>query len=269
MKYSAGGFFMLATLQGVSALLVGGAKVAGPSSRTTKAAMQLQTLSDWSLEEITPNYDLVQRVYGTSRKTWKFADTSQDRVQVCVTSEGRPVHSEMELWIGPDWTPFSLKAYSEDGYRRPIQTTIGTRNRHATIEVRNVADYEFPFNAAVNYAKGPMAQIHEMIPTASEEQGAGGFVLQGTAIRSFPISPGCQQFEVVLKTDGRQLNAKMELLNGPNNRKQTYEVFTNNGVLNSLCVAFNTPSSDEGYTVRIQNLATVEFPCNIHINEKF
>jgi len=69
----------------------------------------------------------------------------------------------------------------------------------------------------------------------------------------------------VLKTEGRQLNARIELLNAPNNPKQTYECFTNNGVLNSLCVAFNTP--DAGNTVRIVNLATVEFPLYIHLKE--
>ena len=69
----------------------------------------------------------------------------------------------------------------------------------------------------------------------------------------------------MLNTDGKQLNARVELLNAPNNPKQTFEVFTNNGELNSLCVCFNTP--DAGNTVRIVNLAPVEFPCYIHLKE--
>ena len=69
----------------------------------------------------------------------------------------------------------------------------------------------------------------------------------------------------LLNTDGKQLNARVELLNAPNNPKQTFEVFTNNGELNSLCVCFNT--IDPGNTVRIVNLAPVEFPCYIHLNE--
>ena len=63
-----------------------------------------------------------------------------------------------------------------------------------------------------------------------------------------------------------QLNARIELLNAPNNAKQTYECFTNNGELNSLCVAFNSP--DAGNTIRIINLAPVEFPCYIHLRPK-
>ena len=37
--------------------------------------------------------------------------------------------------------------------------------------------------------------------------------------------------QVILNTEGRQLKARIELLNAPNNPKQTYEIFTNNGDL--------------------------------------
>merc|ERR1719261_190530 len=119
---------------------------------------------NWGIEEVSPDGKLVQRVEGKTRKTWKFNDLSQDRVQVAVTSEGRPVHTDINLWLGPDWTPFSLKAYSEDGKARPIQTLVGTRNKAAMIEIQNVGEYEFPFQAASNYAKGAMAQVPKEIP---------------------------------------------------------------------------------------------------------
>jgi len=177
-----------------------------------------------------------------------------------VTSEGRPVNSDIQLWLGPDWTPFSLKAYSEDGKERPIQTLVGTRNKAAMIEVRNAGEYEFPFKAAANYAKGAMAALPAELPKATQ-----GERVDGGALSSYPLDPSVKKLEVVLNTDGKQLNARIELLGGPNNPKQTYEVFTNNGELNSLCVCFNTP--DAGTTVRIVNLAPLEFPCYIHLNE--
>lgn len=49
----------------------------------------------------------------------------------------------------------------------------------------------------------------------------------------------------------------------PNNFKQKYEVFTNNGLLNSLYVIFNTPGA--GNVVRVTNLAPLEFPCKAFI----
>merc|ERR1712014_148588 len=92
-----------------------------------------------------------------------------------------------------------------------------------------------------------------------------GEICQGSSIRSYSIDPNTKELEVCLRTDGKQLNAKIELLNSPNNPKQTYEVFTNNGELNSLCVCFNTP--DTSTTVRVHNLAPVEFPCYISLVE--
>ena len=44
-----------------------------------------------------------------------------------------------------------------------------------------------------------------------------------------------------------------------------YEVFTNNGDLNRLVVCFDIP--DDGNTIRVVNLATVEFPFYANINE--
>ena len=120
------------------------------------------------------------------------------------------------------------------------------------IEVRNVGEYEFPFKAASNYAQGAMVDVPKSIPASNP-----GERIDGGALRSFPLSAETEELEVVLNTDGKQLNARIELLNAPNNPKQTFEVFTNNGELNSLCVCFKCP--DAGNTVRVVNLATVEF----------
>merc|ERR1719164_99861 len=223
------------------------------------ASMSVDMTSRWDMKEITPDGSLAQRVEGKTRKTWKFNDLTKDRVQVAVTSEGRPVNADVQLWLGPDWTPFSLKAYSEDGKLRPIQTLVGTRNKAAMIEVRNVGEYQFPFSAASNYAKGAMAQVPQEIPATT-----AGERIDGGALRTFTLEPSTKQLEVVLNTDGRQLNARIELLNAPNNPKQTYEIFTNNGELNCLSVCFNIV--DAGNTVRVVNLAPVEFPCYIHVN---
>lgn len=214
----------------------------------------------WSMEDVTPDGKLAQRVEGKTRKTWKFQDTSKDRVQVAVVSEGRPVHADMQLWIGPDWTPSMLKAYTEDGKLRPIQTLVGTRHKEATIEVRNTGEYEFPLMAASNYAQESMASLPADIPASTE-----GERVDGQALTSFTVDPAAKQVEVVLKTDGKQLNARIELLNAPNNPKQTFEAFTNNGELNSLVVCLNI--IDSGNTVRVVNLAPVEFPLNVHLNQ--
>mmetsp|Transcript_9294 Transcript_9294/g.11363 ORF Transcript_9294/g.11363 Transcript_9294/m.11363 type:complete len:254 (-) Transcript_9294:658-1419(-) len=232
-------------------------------SRSGPILASATTSSGWAINDLTPDGRLMQRVEGQTRKTWTFKDYSRDRVQVAVagTSEARPIHSEIQLWIGPDWTPFTLKAYSEDGKKRPIQTLIGTRNKAAMIEVRNTGEYEFPFNAASNYPKGAMATLAEDLPATTQ-----GELIQGNALRSFNLKSGTTQLELILKTDGKQLNARIEMLDGPNNPKQCYEVFTNNGELNSLVVCFDVEQY-AGNTLRIMNLAPVEFPCYCFMKE--
>jgi len=240
--------------------------------RTPDPLMQLNSIgafgqqptplsSPWSIKEVSRNGALMQRVEGTTRKTWKFNDLTKDRVQVALASEGRPINSDVQVWWGPNYTPFKMSAYSEDGRLRPIQAIVGTRNKAAMIEVRNVGDSQFPFNAASDYAEPPMAALPVEIPASTP-----GVRVDGGAIRSFTIEPGTEQVEVVLKTEGKQLNAKIEMLNAPNNPKQVYECFTNKGELDSVVMAFNTP--DAGNTIRFINLAPVEFPCYIHIRQK-
>jgi hypothetical protein len=244
----------------VAMLAIAGAAIGGAIGYSTKARANLK-MSSWGLQEISPDGALVQRIEGQTRKTWKFTDVSKDRVQVALGSEGRPVHADVHLWLGPNYTPFSIKAYSEDGKLRPVQCLVGTKKKEITVEVKNVGMTDFPIKAAANYAKGPMAELPIAMPATTQ-----GERVDGQALRSYPLSPTVKQLEVILNTEGRQLKARVELLNAPNNPKQTFEVYASDGELTSLCVCFDTP--DEGNTVRILNLSPVEFPLNIHLNEK-
>jgi len=179
-------------------------------------------------------------------------------VQVGIDSNGRPVEALIELWIGPDWTPMKVKAYTEDGLMRPIQSLIGTRNKAAAIDINNTGPGDFPLNAAAAYAKPPLANVRQELLTANQ-----GRYIEGGAVHSVNFDATVDQVQVLLYTDTRQLNAQVELLNGPNNFKQKFEVFTNNGMLNSLYVVFNSPGS--GNVVRVTNLAPLEFPCKAFI----
>jgi hypothetical protein len=164
--------------------------------------------------------------------------------------------------MGPDYTPFTVKAYSEDGKLRPIYALIGTKTKAVTIEARNTAQMEFPFTGAANYAVGPLATLPLDIPASMP----GAERVDGGAVRSTVLGQETERLNVVLNTEGRQLKATVELLTGPNNPKQKFEVYTSYGAAMSLCVSFNIIGS--GNTLRIRNLSPVEYPLQYYTVEE-
>jgi hypothetical protein len=128
------------------------------------------------------------------------------------------------------------------------------------VEVKNIAPYEFPLDAEATYAQGPIATLRKDIPQMGE-----GVYVEGGSVKQLPVSGDIGAVSVLLTTGSRQLNAQIEIINGPNNPKQVFEVFTNNGLLNSVLVVFECPAG-HGTTVRITNQGTLEFPCNAYVN---
>jgi len=193
-------------------------------------------------------------VQGDSLKTWSFTSAAVERVQVLLKTEGRPLDADVELWAGPDNIPNRIRFYSENGSTRPFNAIIETPTGPNTVAVRNIGQMEFPVTAqidAVNSSE-PSDIITSTNPTAQST------VVQGGALRTYPFEPNIESIQILLKTDGRPLNARIELLQGPNNIKQVIEVYTEDGLKRPLYTILETPGS--GNIVWIRNTASVEFP---------
>ena len=196
-------------------------------------------------------------VQGGSLRTWSFADPSIERLQVFLKTEGRPLNANVELWHGPDNTPQKMAVHLEDGSKLPFSCVIETPRGHNAIAIRNTGHLEFPLQAAVvedamgAEGLGPVAE-------RLSQMSADKKTIQGGAIKTYSFTPAVASVQVLLKTDGRPLNARIELLQGPNNDKQVVELYTEDGLERPFYMVIDTPGV--GNVVRIVNTATVEFP---------
>merc|ERR1712176_1444160 len=115
--------------------------------------------------------------------------------------------------------------------------------------IRNIGQIEFPLAANV---------VADDVDLPSNECIASSTTIQGGALRTYPFDPSVDSVQVLLKTDGRPLNARIELLQGPNNNKQIIELYTEDGNDRPFFCVLETPGS--GNVVRVVNTAPVEFP---------
>eukprot|EP00617_Octactis_speculum_P002707 CAMPEP_0185790798 /NCGR_PEP_ID=MMETSP1174-20130828/158001_1 /TAXON_ID=35687 /ORGANISM="Dictyocha speculum, Strain CCMP1381" /LENGTH=302 /DNA_ID=CAMNT_0028485645 /DNA_START=41 /DNA_END=950 /DNA_ORIENTATION=- len=218
-------------------------------------------------------------VQGGSLRTWSYRSPLVEQVQVVLSTEGRPLDADIELWHGPDNTPLKMRVYVENGQLRPFSAVIETPRGPNTVAIRNIGQIDEngqlrPFSAVIETPRGPntvairnIGQIefplaadvyaNDVAEPSAECIGAA-MTIQGGALRTEAFDPLVDSVQVLLKTDGRPLNARVELLQGPNNNKQVIELYTEDGLDRPFFCILETPGS--GNVVRVVNTAPVEFP---------
>ena len=160
--------------------------------------------------------------------------------------------ADVDLWQGPDNTPCKMRVYVEDGAKRPFNCVVETPRGPNTVAIRNIGQLEFPLTACVSAVEVPdSSYLSDSVP---------GMIIQGGALKTYPFEPVVESIQILLKTDGRPLNARVELLQGPNNNKQVIELYTEDGMDRPYYCVIETPGS--GNVVRIVNTAPIEFPLN-------
>lgn len=190
-------------------------------------------------------------VQGRSLKTWAFPDRQIEKVQLVMKTDGRPLLANVDLWQGPRNTPQRISIYTEDGEARPFSALIATTGIGSNVvRVVNAATLEFPLKACIvpSTAGGPLPTMELDSP----------IVIQGGSLRTWSFEAPTKSVMVLIKTDGRPMNARIELLQGPNTIKQVVEIYTEDGVARPFFAVMETPGA--GNVVRVVNTAPMEFP---------
>jgi hypothetical protein len=217
--------------------------------RDEMTAVPLSTAQDVSVAPGKIDTDNSILVQGGSLRTWSYRSPAVEQVQVVLGTEGRPLDADIELWHGPDNTPVKMRVYCENGQMRPFNAVIETPRGPNTVAIRNIGQIEFPIAAEV---------IAENVALPSSDAQSFATTVQGGALRTYPFDPTVDSVEVLIKTDGRPLNARIELLQGPNNNKQVIELYTEDGCDRPFFCILETPGA--GNVIRIVNTSPVEFP---------
>jgi hypothetical protein len=194
------------------------------------------------------------QIQGETLRTWAFKSPAVEKVQVELGTEGRPLEATVEVWNAAGNTPFQARVYSEDGEIRPISAVLEIPRGPSTVAVRNIGQMEFPMAALVTeeFAMGP----------SGEHQDAAQYV-QGGALKTYPLDPTVEAVEVLLTTGGMPMNARIEILQGPDTNKQVIELYSENGLDRPFFATFATPFS--GNVVRVLNTGPMEYPLTASI----
>jgi hypothetical protein len=199
-------------------------------------------------------------VQGGTLKTYSFSTDTVKCVQVALKTGGRPLNANVDLWQGPDNTPQKMGIYIEDGCVRPFCAVIATPRGQNAVAIRNTGQQEFPLDACIepDLDNSYAAVINSLSDTIRPETIQGG-----GSLKTYTFDSSVESVQILLKTDGRPMNAKIELLQGPNNNKQVVELYIEDGMERPFFMVIETPGV--GNVVKVVNTAPIEFPLNARV----
>jgi len=211
-------------------------------------------------------FDLpVRRIEGGNTiATWQIPEDAE-RAQIMIkTTNGRPIKGRVELWIGPIRRTHYNDIDVEDGTQTPLRYILKFKKGHGTIRLNTKTTMEMPMIASVSVCSKERSKelddftmnIWENEPKTLIQGGRteGG----GGAIRTFPIPDDVQRVQVLIwsrDTGSKSFKAKIEVLQGPNNLKQTYDLQCAGGS-QPFHAVYETPGN--GVTLRMYNKKFVE-----------
>lgn len=199
------------------------------------------------------------KIEGGSRRTFDTAYSDSSTVQL--ETDGRPLDCKIEIWEGPDNTPAKMKLWSEDGAERPWTAGFATFNNvgrggsvGSSMTIDNKAAIEFPLyaNAVQNNYVGTSRRNTVRV------DGNG-------AQKSFTLPAGPCVVEIW--SEGFPYFANIEVWDGPNNIRQSAEVYADSGFDRPWSAVIETPTNTgaRGGTIQIRNPGPLTYPILVSV----
>lgn len=183
--------------------------------------------------------------------------------EVVLTTEGRPMDSTVELWGTGNHVPFKVETYSEDGKSRPFRVMTPQGGTGNTLAVRNTGPMEFPLASGHpgNTIQGGSLQTYKL--------GYGGYdpaaymphgkTVDGGATHYFNVAANVRSLQISLTSEGLPIQARVEVLQGPNTVKQMAGIYSEDGLRKPFVSLVDLPGQSGG-VVRIINDGPLAYP---------
>ena len=206
-------------------------------------------------KEIWDTLSPIQIQGGKVLRTWSLPFATE-YAQVLIKTDDRSLHCDLQLWEGPDNIPQKMNVYVGYGRKRPIRALISTPESNSAIALRNIGPLEYPVSAGLGVDTDGSAGLGNLVETMKNNEDTR--IIQGGSVQNFPIPYSVSSMAILLGSDGRPVNAKVELLQGPNSVKLSIEHYAEDGALRPLFLVIQTPGADN--VIRVMNTAPSEFP---------
>jgi hypothetical protein len=229
-------------------------------------------LSDSTMDDIETDYiDMfpqeiaMQRIEGGGTVRTYQMPVDADRCQYVLKTEGRPLKAVVELWLGPLRRTHIMDVSVEDGAKTPFRATLKFKpGGPQVLRVRSSDGFHLPLASGVYVPDKARRKelgvntesLFDRVPKVRiQGNNVGG---GGSAVRLFPIDNYVEAVQVMfwsVNTGKKSLKAKIEVLQGPNNVKQVYDLHCGGGSQPYHAV-IETPG--DGTVLRIINRKFVE-----------
>jgi hypothetical protein len=213
---------------------------------------------------INPTYETVQG--GGTVRTYQMPEWATN-AQMAFKTNGRPLRATAQLWIGPIRTTHTMAINCMDGTKTPYMSTISFKKLAPVIRVLTSDSLEYPVEASVwvpppergDRIKQTIEEIWEEATAEEKKLIQGADVSGGNgAVRTWEIPADVKSVQLVAwskDTSKKSLKAKIEVLQGPNNKMQDYDLQCG-GSTQPFHAVLQTPGP--GWIVRVYNKKFVE-----------